>query len=94
MNEKYQYDWSLSNVGNNEYEYTYATRDGEVKVSYTKDWSTWDGYNQPLRVAFQVQVLSGENEGDERDYYFYSEARQERDRLLAEGICAVMRYVK
>lgn len=80
-------------MGNNEYEYTYATKDGEVKVSYTKDWSTWDGY-KPMRVAFQVQVLSGEDAGAERDYYFYSEARQERDRLLAAGVCAVMRYVK
>ena len=93
MNEKYDYDWSLANVGNNQYEYTYAATDGSVKVTWTKDWTEWDGY-KPLQTRFRVQVLSGENAGAERDYYFYSEARQERDRLLAVGICAIMRYVK
>ena len=87
------FDWSISSSGEHDYEYTYATNDGEIKVSYTKNWTTWDGYNQPLLVAFQVQVLSGVNTGAELDYYFYSEARQERDRLLASGVCAVMRCI-
>jgi hypothetical protein len=87
------FDWSLSSIGGNEYEYTYATKDGEVKVSYTKNWTSWDGYNMPLIIAFQVQVLSGAHAGKEFDYYFYSEARKERDRYLANGVCAVLRCI-
>ena len=50
------YDWTLASSGDHDYEYTYATGDGDIKVTYTKNWSTWDGYNMPLVLAFQVQV--------------------------------------
>ena len=91
MNPKF--DWCISGVGEHEYEYTYATKDGDIKVSYKSDWTKWDEYDKPLVVAFQVQVLSGAHTGKELDYYFYSEARKERDRYLAAGVCAIMRCI-
>ena len=96
MNEKYQYDWSLSSVGDDKYKYEYVYHDedkNEYKVSWTKEWSAWD-YSSPMKVSFEVKILSGELAGQVREYYFYSDARKERDMFLASGVCAVMRYVK
>ena len=97
MDEKNYYDWSLSRLGDDKYKYEYTYRDDdedkEYKVTWTKEWSAWD-YTAPFKVSFIVKVLSGPSAGETREHYFYSEARKDRDELLSNGVCAIMRYIK
>ena len=69
----------------NEYDYQVNTNEW---IDGYKNWShTYNGAR-----SFTVTVLSGPDAGASLDYYYYSEARQKRDELLALGLCAIMRY--